>query len=213
MIGRLSGTLLELDAATLLVDVVGVAYEVEVSAAVLQGLPRIGEQIMLHTHFVVREDAQLLYGFVAKQERDLFRAFIKISGVGPKLALALISALDAQTLGAAVRNNDVSMLTRVPGVGKKTAERLMVELRARLDTLTESGAVPFSVVSVDGDSSGLAGGVATEAEDALIALGYRPAEASRAVAMVLQGASEEVSTAEELVRLALRSFVKHSSAP
>ena len=212
MIGRLSGRLLELDAATLLVDVAGVAYEVEVSAAVLQALPRVGEDILLHTHFVVREDAQLLYGFVTKQERDLFRAFIKINGVGPKLALALISALDAQTLSAAVRNNDVSMLTRVPGVGKKTAERLMVELRARLEALTESGAVPFAVVSVDGDSTGLPGGIAMEAEDALVALGYRPAEASKAVAMVLRDGAAEISTAEQLVRLALRSFAKSTSA-
>jgi Holliday junction DNA helicase RuvA len=212
LIGRLSGTLLELDAATLLVDVGGVAYEVEVSAAVLQALPRIGEDIMVHTHFVVREDAQLLYGFVARQERDLFRAFIKISGVGPKLALALISALDAQTLSTAVRNNDVSMLTRVPGVGKKTAERLMVELRARIETLTESGAVPFNVVSVDGERADVAGEVAMEAEHALVALGYRPAEAAKAIAMVLQRMDDEISTAEQLVRLALRSFAKYTSA-
>jgi Holliday junction DNA helicase RuvA len=212
LIGRLSGTLLELDAATLLVDVGGVAYEVEVSAAVLQALPRVGDGIMVHTHFVVREDAQLLYGFVARQERDLFRAFIKISGVGPKLALALISALDAQTLSTAVRNNDVSMLTRVPGVGKKTAERLMVELRARIETLTESGAVPFNVVSVDGERADVAGEVAMEAEHALVALGYRPAEAAKAIAMVLQRMDDEISTAEQLVRLALRSFAKYTSA-
>lgn len=212
MIGRLSGTLLELDAATLLVDVGGVAYEVEVSAAVLQALPRVGEDIMVHTHFVVREDAQLLYGFVARQERDLFRGFIKISGVGPKLALALISALDVQTLSTAVRNNDVSMLTRVPGVGKKTAERLMVELRARIETLTESGAVPFNVVSVDGERANVGGEVAMEAEHALVALGYRPAEAAKAIAMVLQRTDDEISTAEQLVRLALRSFAKYTSA-
>jgi len=212
LIGRLSGTLLELDAATLLVDVGGVAYEVEVSAAVLQALPRVGEDIMVHTHFVVREDAQLLYGFVARQERDLFRGFIKISGVGPKLALALISALDVQTLSTAVRNNDVSMLTRVPGVGKKTAERLMVELRARIETLTESGAVPFNVVSVDGERANVGGEVAMEAEHALVALGYRPAEAAKAIAMVLQRTDDEISTAEQLVRLALRSFAKYTSA-
>jgi len=212
LIGRLSGTLLELDAASLLVDVAGVAYEVEVSAAVLQALPRVGDDVMLHTHFVVREDAQLLYGFVAKQERDLFRAFIKINGVGPKLALALISALDAQTLAAAVRNNDVSMLTRVPGVGKKTAERLMVELRTRLESLTASGAVPYTVVSVDGARAGLSGGIAREAEDALVALGYRPAEASRAIAIVLGSAVDEISTAEQLVRLSLRSFAKSTRA-
>ena len=113
MIGRLTGKLLELDGGSVLVDVAGVAYEVEVSAGVLQTLPRVGEEMRLHTHFVVREDAQLLYGFASKSERELFRAFIKISGVGPKLGLALISALDPQSLSAAVRNNDVSMLTKV----------------------------------------------------------------------------------------------------
>ncbi len=211
MIGRLTGKLVEFDSNVLLVDVAGVAYEVEVSATVLQTLPQSGDTITLHTHFVVREDAQLLYGFAAKSERDLFRAFIKISGVGPKLGLALISALDLQTLSHAVRNNDVSMLTRVPGVGKKTAERLMVELKNRLDTLTETGAVAISVVSVDGAPAAGSPGVVVEAEDALVALGYRPQEANRAVAQALQ-AGDDAPTAEQLVRLALKSFARTSSA-
>ncbi len=203
MIGRLTGKLLELEGGSVLVDVAGIAYEVEVSAGVLQTLPRVGEEMRLHTHFVVREDAQLLYGFSSKSERELFRAFIKISGVGPKLGLSLISALDPQSLNAAVRNNDVSMLTKVPGVGKKTAERLMVELKNRMDSLTESGAVPINVVSVDGADAG----IAVEAEDALIALGYRPAEANRAVNQALAD-TDGTPTAEALVRLALRSFAK-----
>ena len=203
MIGRLTGKLLELEGGNVLVDVAGIAYEVEVSGGVLQTLPRIGEELRLHTHFVVREDAQLLYGFASKNERELFRAFIKISGVGPKLGLALISALDPQTLSAAVRNNDVSMLTKVPGVGKKTAERLMVELKNRIGSLNESGAVPLNVVSVDGADAG----VAVEAEDALIALGYRAPEANRAVQQALSECGEAPS-AERLVRLALRSFAK-----
>lgn len=211
MIGRLTGKLVEFDSNVLLVDVAGVAYEVEASATVLQALPQSGDTITLHTHFVVREDAQLLYGFAAKSERDLFRAFIKISGVGPKLGLALISALDLQTLSHAVRNNDVSMLTRVPGVGKKTAERLMVELKNRLDALTEAGGVAISVVSVDGAPAAGSPGVVVEAEDALVALGYRPQEASRAVAQALQ-TGDETPTAEQLVRLALKSFAKSSSA-
>ena len=213
MIGRLTGKLLEMDAGALLVDVSGVAYEVEVSAGVLQALPRVGEDITLHTHFVVREDAQLLFGFAARNERELFRAFIKINGVGPKLGLALISALDPQTLAAAVRNNDVSVLTKVPGVGKKTAERLMVELKNRLDSLTDSGAVPLSVVSVDGADGVSPAANAAEAEDALIALGYRPPEASRAVAAAVR--SEEGAaglSAEELVRLALRGFARSTGA-
>ncbi len=203
MIGRLTGKLLELEGGSVLVDVAGIAYEVEVSAGVLQTLPRVGEELRLHTHFVVREDAQLLYGFTSKSERELFRAFIKISGVGPKLGLALISALDPHALSAAVRNNDVSMLTKVPGVGKKTAERLMVELKNRIDSLSESGAVPLNVVSVDGADAG----VAVEAEDALIALGYRAVEANRAVQQAL-AESGDAPSAEQLVRLALRSFAK-----
>ena len=217
MIGRLTGKLIEFDASVLLVDVAGVAYEVEVSSGVLQTLPAVGEDIMLHTHFIVREDAQLLYGFVAKNERDLFRAFIKINGVGPKLGLSLISALDPHTLSVAVRGNDVSMLMKVPGVGKKTAERLMVELKNRLESLEQSGAVPFSVVSVGGGATVTTPTMAAEAEDALIALGYRPLDANRAVVLAVQSAAADDTgvalSAEELVRLALRSFAKTSSSP
>lgn len=215
MIGRLTGKLIELDASVLLVDVAGVAYEVEVSATVLQTRPEVGQDILLHTHFIVREDAQLLYGFSAKNERDLFRAFIKINGVGPKLGLSLISALDPQTLSRAVRSNDVSMLTKVPGVGKKTAERLMVELKNRLESLEQSGAVPFNVVSVAGSPSDSLAAMAAEAEDALIALGYRPLDASRAVAQAVQVAAEDSAhspSVEALVRGALRSFAKTSSS-
>ena len=215
MIGRLSGTLLEMDAGVLLLDVSGVGYEVEVSSSVLQALPALGESLALHTHFVVREDAQLLFGFASKSERDLFRAFIKINGVGPKLGLALISALDPQSLGTAVRSNDVSLLTKVPGVGKKTAERLMVELKSRIDALTESGAVPLQVVSVTSvvtnSNAGIAA-LAAEAEGALVALGYRPAEAARAVGAALD-AQAEPPAVEELVRLALRGFAQSAEAP
>ena len=212
MIGRLTGTLIEMDAGMLLVDIAGLAYEVEVSAGVLQGLPRIGEEVTLHTHFVVREDAQLLYGFVSKAERELFRAFIKINGVGPKLGLALISSLDLQSLSAAGRNNDVSLLTKVPGVGKKTAERLLVELKNRLNDLSDSSGVALNVVSVAGADGAVSPSVAVEAEDALLALGYRPQEASRAVAHALASAGDAELTAEQLVRLALRGFVKAGSA-
>lgn len=209
MIGRLTGTLIEVDANLLLVDVGGVGYEVEASATVLQALPANGEQLVLHTHFVVREDAQLLYGFNAKSERELFRSFIKISGVGPKLALSLISSLDRRALSTAVRNNDVSMLTKVPGVGKKTAERLMVELKSKVDELGDGEAVAFSVVGGVSNPGNLLG----EAEDALVALGYKPVDASRAVAAVAADADSEGAelTAQEIVRLALRGFARSSS--
>ncbi len=212
MIGRITGKLIELDATHLLVDVAGVAYELEVSANVLQSAPQTGAALTLFTHFVVREDAQLLFGFSSKHERDLFRAFIKINGVGPKLGLALISALDPHTLGVAVRDNNVSVLTKVPGVGRKTAERLMVELKSRIDELTQNGAVPGAVISADGAFAPSAHSQVGEAEDALIALGYRPAEAQRAVAAASQQVAEEPLSAEALVRLALRGFVQSSGA-
>ncbi len=212
MIGRLTGTLTDNDAGVLLLDVGGVGYEVEVSAGVLQGLPRVGEELTIHTHFVVREDAQLLYGFVSKAERELFRACIKISGVGPKLGLALISSLDLQAMSSAVRNNDVSLLTKVPGVGKKTAERLLVELKNRLEDLSASSGVALNVVSVTGADGVASPSVAVEAEDALVALGYRAPEANRAVAMALQNTGDAEASAEELVRLALRGFAKAGGA-
>ncbi len=206
MIGRLTGQLVAITDGFVLVDVGGVAYEVEVSSGVLQALPQLNETLVLHTHFVVREDAQLLYGFPSQTERDLFRAFIKLNGVGPKLGLALISALSPADLVTAVRNNDVSMLTRVPGVGKKTAERLLLELKSRVDSLTESGVVPVTVAEVEGVTVHR-NGVVEEAESALVALGYRLPEAQRAVGLACNGRDLAGLTAEELVRLALRSFV------
>ena len=211
MIGRLSGTLVERDDSVLLVDVGGVGYEVEASAAVLQGLLQSGETLTLYTHFVVREDAQLLYGFATRAERELFRAFIKISGVGPKLGLALISSLDLQSLVVAVRQQDVSVLTRVPGVGKKTAERLMVELKSRLTQLSDAAGVNLLATVGSTAVGSSAPGVVAEAEDALVALGYRLPEAHRAVAQVLQDEDGEALGAEEVVRLALRGFARMSS--
>ncbi|MEM9621149.1 MAG: Holliday junction branch migration protein RuvA [Pseudomonadota bacterium] len=213
MIGRIAGTLLEISDQILLVDVQGVAYEVEVSAQVLLQLPQLQAPITLHTHMVVREDAQLLFGFVSRAERELFRAFIKLNGVGPKLGLALISALDPPTLVAAVRHHDVSALTRVPGVGKKTAERLLLELKSRIDSLTEAGAVPATVADVDlsaaADPAAVQrGGAAQEAEDALVALGYRLPDAQRAVMLALQETDADSQSAQDLVRRALRSFAR-----
>jgi len=208
LIGRLTGKLLEIDAGMLLLDVAGVGYEVEVSATILQALPTAGDELTLHIHFVVREDAQLLFGFATKAERDLFRAFIKINGVGPKLGLALISSVDLQTLAAAVRSNDSSVLTKVPGVGKKTAERLMVELKNRMEHLSAAGGVDVSSGGGSVSPQSLASELSAEAEYALISLGYRPQEAARAVSLVLESTGDEPTSAEELIRLALRGFAK-----
>lgn len=207
MIGRLKGELLNISGTDVLIDVAGVGYEVEVAASVIELGPSVGQPLTVYTHFVVREDAQLLFGFATATERDLFRGFIKINGVGPKMALALISSLDANALAIAVRNEDVSVLTRVPGVGKKTAERLMVELKNRLDDLTQAAGVSINVVDVSPnfDSS------TREAEDALVALGYKPQEASRTIASVLARSEGEMGV-QEIVRQALRSIAaQHES--
>ena len=211
MIARLRGPLLEIDGALLVVDVAGLGYEVEVSATVLAQNPTLGENLDLFTHFVVREDAQLLFGFASANERELFRAFIKINGVGPKMALALISSLDLATLAHIVASNNVTALTKVPGVGKKTAERLMVELKSRIDDLADTSAVPLSVVSVADDPLSSPKGVQMEAESALIALGYRPAEAAAAVASVSKDMDASADV-EMIIRAALRTFAKTSNS-
>lgn len=205
MIGRLTGNLVLIEGNQLLLDVSGVGYEVEVSASVLATSPQAGKSLALYTHFVVREEAQLLFGFGDQRERDLFRAYIRINGVGPKMALALISSISLPTLVSAVQANEVGVLTKVPGVGKKTAERLMVELKSRLDTLMPEGmsAVSLAVGSVDR-------AVGREAEDALIALGYKPNQASDAVQQALRALandSGDVGT-EQLVTWVLRSMAR-----
>ncbi len=205
LIGRLTGNLVLIEGNQLLLDVSGVGYEVEVSASVLGTSPQSGKPLTLFTHFVVREDAQLLFGFGDQRERDLFRAYIRINGVGPKMALALISSISLPTLVSAVQANEVGVLTKVPGVGKKTAERLMVELKSRLDTLVPEG---LSAVSLSVGPADRAAG--REAEDALIALGYKPNQATDAVQQALRAmASEpgEVGT-EQLVTWVLRGMAR-----
>lgn len=205
MIGRLTGNLVLIEGNQLLLDVSGVGYEVEVSASVLATSPQAGKSLALYTHFVVREEAQLLFGFGDQRERDLFRAYIRINGVGPKMALALISSISLPTLVSAVQANEVGVLTKVPGVGKKTAERLMVELKSRLDTLMPEGMSAVSLAAGAVDRA-----VGREAEDALIALGYKPNQASDAVQQALQALandSGDVGT-EQLVTWVLRSMAR-----
>lgn len=203
LIGRLTGNLISIEGSQILLDVAGVGYEVEVSAGVLAQSPQSGVQLTLFTHFVVREEAQLLFGFSDQRERDLFRAFIRINGVGPKMALALISSIAPATLFSAVQANEVGILTKVPGVGKKTAERLMVELKSRLDSLLPDG------MTVAASPSSVNLSVSREAEDALIALGYRPNQAAEAVQQAQQalGEKDNVDT-EQLVTWVLRSMAR-----
>lgn len=168
MIGRLSGNLLEKNPPQILLDVQGVGYEVDVPMSTFYNLPQLNEKVVLHTQLIVREDAHLLFGFLTQEERSTFRQLLKISGVGPKMALAVLSGLSIADLAAAVANKDTARLTKIPGVGKKTAERLLLELQGKF--------------AVNGASAAVAGaGAASAGNDivnALLALGYNEKEAS-----------------------------------
>ena len=197
MIGRLQGKVIEKQAPDLLIDVQGLGYEVLVSLNTFFGIPAVGEAVTLHTHFVVREDVQQLYGFGTQSERQLFRHLIKVNGVGPKMALAILSGMSANDFAVCVHNNDIATLVKLPGVGKKTAERLLIEMRDKIG-------------DVDATAAGSAAGaqeakpdISQEAESALIALGYKPTDAAKIISRV---ASESVSDAGELIRLALKSM-------
>jgi Holliday junction DNA helicase RuvA len=214
LISRLKGILSEIDGNLLLVEAGGVGYELEVSAKVLASAPALGVEIILYTHFVVREDAQLLFGFCDKSERDLYRTYIRINGVGPKMGLALISSIDPATLSGAVRNNEVGILTNVPGVGKKTAERLMVELKSQIDTLIPSAVfgLATSIPSFEHRA------VYQDAEDALLALGYKGNQAHQAILQARQDfefkAGKNASelgepTTEEIVTWVLRQIARN----
>ncbi|KYZ86849.1 Holliday junction branch migration protein RuvA [Alloalcanivorax xenomutans] len=200
MIGQLKGQLLDKRPPWLLLDVGGVGYEVEAPMTVFYDLPEVGASLTLHTHFVVREDAQLLYGFNSRYERELFRSLIKVNGVGPKMALAILSGIEADRLAACIRDQDTSSLVKVPGIGKKTAERLVIEMSDRLDKLEGAPAMPPGRVSQSG-----ANGVRDDAVAALEALGYRNKDAVAAVARAAEAGEE---TSEGLIRRALRGLAK-----
>lgn len=167
MIGRLTGTLLEKNPPQILLDVQGVGYEVDVPMSTFYNLPALGEKVVLHTHFVVREDAQLLYGFATQDERVTFRQLLKISGVGPKMALSVLSGLSLAELAQAVANKEAGRLTKVPGIGKKTAERLLLELQGKFVAAAISG----------GAAAGITASADNDIANALIALGYSEKEA------------------------------------
>jgi Holliday junction DNA helicase RuvA len=197
MIGRLKGTVIDKQAPDLLLDVQGVGYEVLVSLSTFFAVPEVGQSVTLHTHFVVRDDAQLLFGFSELSERTLFRHLIKVNGVGPKMALAILSGMSASEFAQCVHNNDVATLVKLPGVGKKTAERLVIEMRDRVGDIEAGSAGAAQATSQQPD-------IAEEAESALIALGYKPQDAAK---MVSRAVSEDISSAEQLIRAALKSMV------
>ena len=204
MIGRLRGTLAEKQPPHLILDVNGLGYELEVPMTTLYRLSSVGEPLTLHTHLVVREDAQLLYGFFGKRERDFFRELIRLNGVGPKLALALMSSLEVDELVRCVQSQDTSALTKVPGVGKKTAERLLVELKDRFKAWETVPAMFALVPNQPGGPD--APPVATAENDAvsaLISLGYKPQEASKAISAI----KEKGLSSEDMIRRALKGMI------
>ncbi len=193
MIGSLRGRVGSKAPPQLTVEVGGVGYEVEAPLSTFFHLPPVGAEVHLLTHLVVREDAHVLYGFGTEEERRLFRSLIKVSGVGPKIALALLSGISVSDFHACIQSQDTGALTRVPGIGRKTAERLIVEMRDRL-----------TAPELTGGAGGAAASPESEAFDALVALGYRPAEARR----LLKGAGPGTQSTEELIRRALKGAVR-----
>lgn len=194
MIGRICGILISKTPPLLLVDVNGVGYELQVSMQTLFTLPELTKPVILLTHLVVREDAQLLFGFHTADERAVFRELIKISGVGPKLALAILSGLKVEELMRCVEFQDLARLTTIPGVGKKTAERLMIEMRNKLTTFNLNIASFASASSTTSATS--------EAMSALVSLGYKPIEAQKA----LNKFKDEDISSEEMIKLALQGI-------
>jgi len=206
MIGRLKGTLIEKQAPQLIIDVNGVGYEVQVPMTTLYQLPAIGKEVVLLTHFSVSENAQTLFGFIASKDRDLFRILIKVSGVGPKMGLGILSGMDTDQLVGCVMQDNVSALVKVPGVGKKTAERLIIELRDKLKDWQQLNAPLAAMEAASTPGAALsANDMVAEAEAALTSLGYKPTEASKMVAGALKNNS--VNRSEDLIRLSLKSLM------
>ena len=198
MIGRIRGVLVDKKPPEIQIDVAGICYEVQVPMSTLYQLPELGKEITLHTHFVVREDAQLLYGFFEEKDKSMFRSLIKINGVGPKMALGILSSMEANEFVRAVRSNDINSMVKMPGIGKKTAERLLIEMRDRLkDWDGEEGGTQVPVPA--------GASITSDAETALISLGYKPQQAAHAIAAVLK-TNPEILGSEELIRHSLKSM-------
>jgi len=197
MIGFLRGILAKKQAPSLLLDVQGVGYEIFAPMTTFYDLPQQGEEVMLYTHLLVREDAHQLYGFIRDSDRDVFRVLLKVNGIGAKMALALMSGMSVKSLVAALERNDIDAFTRIPGIGKKTAARLVMELRDKFAEMSLSdSSVGRTELSERIDP-------VADAVSALIALGYKPQEASKMVRAV----DDSNQTSDSLVRLALRNSV------
>ena len=196
MIGSLRGRLAAKQAPGIIIECGGVGYEVETPMSTFLELPAVGQELYIHTHLLVREDAQLLYGFATTDERHLFRTLLKVSGVGAKMGLAILSAMTVADFERYLQFEDSAMLVKIPGVGKKTAERLIIELRDKIDKGPGLTHVP-GTARVSGDAR-------SEAVDALVSLGYKPAEVKRLLVQI----DVKDKSAEDIIRLALRQVAK-----
>lgn len=195
MIGFLNGRIAAKAAPAVTLDVGGVGYELEAPMSTFLNLPAVGATVHLITHLVVREDAHILYGFATEEERRLFRNLLKVSGVGPKIALGVLSGMSVEGFTRCVLAEDIALLTRIPGVGRKTAERLIIEMRDRV------AAMPAAPGQADRPAGG---GPHSEAFDALVALQYKPAEATR----LLKAIDAGTHSTEELIRMALQGAIR-----
>jgi len=204
MIGRLSGTLIQKQPPLLMIDVHGVGYEVQAPMSTFYQLPELDQPVVLLIHMVVREDAQLLYGFYSEPERFLFKSLIKVNGVGPKLAVTILSGISAGEFVQVVKNNDESGLIKLPGIGKKTAQRLIIEMKDRLKDWPDDG-----LAEQEQDSSGAVNlnieqDIVKEATSALIALGYKPVEADK----MLSQLDKQDQSSQSLIKQALKNTVR-----
>jgi Holliday junction DNA helicase RuvA len=197
MIARLAGTLIHKQPPLMVIDVAGVGYEIEAPLSVFYDLPELGSPVVILTHLSVKEDSHTLYGFASEAERTLFRQLLKISGIGAKLALTILSGASGEELARYVAERDTASLTRLPGIGKKTAERIIIELRDKLDD------IPIATLPGAKKGPAVADDAVSEATQALNALGYKPQEANRMVRAVAQ---PDMSV-EEIIRHALHSMV------
>jgi len=194
MIGRLRGTLIEKRPPALLLDVSGVGYELEAPMSTFYTLPEVGREVLLHTHLVVREDAHQLYGFAREADRALFRQLLKVTGVGAKIAIGILSGMTPEAFVRCIEIQDATTLTRLPGIGKRTAERLLVELRDRLSITASVEAVPGKTLHAQ------PGDAVSDAMSALVALGYKPQEASRWIGSI----DTQGLRSEDIIRKALQ---------
>jgi len=206
VIGRLRGTLLEKLAPEVLIECGGIGYEITMPMTSIYALPELNEQAIIYTHFVVREDAQLLYGFANKIERRLFRLVIKVNGVGPKLGLAILSSMSADQFVSCVSHDDLTSIVKIPGVGKKTAERLLIEMRDRLKdwqvTTTASATTDSFPIELHHENT-FVSNAKGDATNALVSLGYSQQQADKAIRVVFKAES----TSEDLIRDALKAML------